>query len=117
MSILYLLIPLSLILLALAVWAFFWAVDNKQFDDLEGPAYSILFDDDDPRHTGQARPSTSSQQGANAPKDISATETSSTTASSIKASQPESTTSTQAERPTSKEDTHDTTPPRPSPHD
>lgn len=58
MSILYLLIPLSLILLALAVWAFFWAVDNKQFDDLEGPAYSILFDDDDPRHTGQARSST-----------------------------------------------------------
>lgn len=46
MSILYLLIPLSLILLGLAVWAFFWAVKNDQFDDLEGPAYRILFDDD-----------------------------------------------------------------------
>lgn len=47
MSILFLLIPLSLILLGLAVWAFFWAVRNDQFEDLEGPAYRILFDDDD----------------------------------------------------------------------
>ncbi|MGS2744696.1 cbb3-type cytochrome oxidase assembly protein CcoS [Halomonas sp. LS-001] len=47
MSILYLLIPLSLILLGLAVWAFFWAVKNDQFDDLEGPAHRILFDEDE----------------------------------------------------------------------
>ena len=47
MTILYLLIPLSLILLGLAVWAFFWAVKNDQFDDLEGPAYRILFDEDE----------------------------------------------------------------------
>lgn len=47
MSILYLLIPLTLILLALAVWAFFWAVKNDQFDDLEGPAHRILFDEDE----------------------------------------------------------------------
>ncbi|WP_447555352.1 cbb3-type cytochrome oxidase assembly protein CcoS [Vreelandella sp. EE22] len=48
MTILYLLIPLSLTLLGLAVWAFFWAVKNDQFDDLEGPAHRILFDDDLP---------------------------------------------------------------------
>ncbi|HDZ48722.1 hypothetical protein LCGC14_0313830 [marine sediment metagenome] len=47
MTILYLLIPLSLILLGLAVWAFFWAVKNDQFDDLEGPAHHILFDEDE----------------------------------------------------------------------
>lgn len=47
MTILYLLIPLSLILLSLAVWAFFWAVKNDQFDDLEGPAHRILFDEDE----------------------------------------------------------------------
>lgn len=47
MSILYLLIPLSLILLSLALWAFFWAVKNDQFEDLEGPAYRILFDEDE----------------------------------------------------------------------
>ncbi|MFI0472391.1 cbb3-type cytochrome oxidase assembly protein CcoS [Halomonas sp. HMF6819] len=46
MTSLYLLIPLSLLLLALAVWAFFWAVNNDQFDDLDGPAHRILFDDD-----------------------------------------------------------------------
>ncbi|KAA0011761.1 cbb3-type cytochrome oxidase assembly protein CcoS [Billgrantia pellis] len=46
MTILYLLIPLSLILLGLAVWAFFWAVKNDQFEDLEGPAHRILFDED-----------------------------------------------------------------------
>ncbi len=47
MTILYMLIPLSLILLGLAVWAFFWAVKNDQFEDLEGPAHRILFDDDE----------------------------------------------------------------------
>ncbi|GLR62987.1 cbb3-type cytochrome oxidase assembly protein CcoS [Marinospirillum insulare] len=49
MNILFLLIPLSLVLLSLAIWAFFWAVKNNQFEDLEGPAYSILFDDDEPK--------------------------------------------------------------------
>ena len=46
MSILYVLIPLALLLLGLAVWAFFWAVGSGQFDDLEGPAHRILMDDD-----------------------------------------------------------------------
>lgn len=55
MSILYLLIPLSLILLALAIWAFFWAVKAGQFDDLEGPAHRILFDEDDNDLTPEQR--------------------------------------------------------------
>ena len=46
MSILYLLIPLALLLLGGAVWAFFWAVGNGQFDDLDTPAIHILLDDD-----------------------------------------------------------------------
>ena len=46
MKIIYILIPLSLVLLALAVWAFFWAVKNDQFDDLDTPALDILDDDD-----------------------------------------------------------------------
>ncbi|BBI72306.2 hypothetical protein HAALTHF_20220n [Vreelandella aquamarina] len=57
MTILYLLIPLSLILLGLAVWAFFWAVKNDQFDDLEGPAHRILFDDDENDLTPNSAPS------------------------------------------------------------
>ena len=46
MNILYLLIPLGLVLLALALWAFFWAVRHGQFDDLESPGVQILLDDD-----------------------------------------------------------------------
>lgn len=48
MEILYLLIPLSLVLVAVIVWIFLWAVRSGQFDDLEGPAYQILMDDDRP---------------------------------------------------------------------
>jgi cbb3-type cytochrome oxidase maturation protein len=46
MSILYVLIPLALLLLGGAVWAFFWAVGSGQFDDLDTPAMRIVLDDD-----------------------------------------------------------------------
>ncbi len=49
MEILYLLIPLALVLMIIAVGVFIWASRSGQFDDLEGPAYRILMDDDDPR--------------------------------------------------------------------
>lgn len=49
MDIIYLLLPLSLILVALIVGAIVWAVKTRQFDDLEGPAHRILMDDDDER--------------------------------------------------------------------
>lgn len=55
MSILYLLIPLGLVLLGVAIWAFMWAVRSGQFDDLEGPAHRILMDDDDPRIPGSSK--------------------------------------------------------------
>jgi cbb3-type cytochrome oxidase maturation protein len=50
MNAIYALIPLSIILLALAIWAFNWAVKSQQFDDLERPGSDILFDDDDELH-------------------------------------------------------------------
>lgn len=46
MNILYLLIPLALLLLGVAVWVFFWAVGSGQFDDLDTPAMRIVMDDD-----------------------------------------------------------------------
>lgn len=55
MTILYMLIPISLLFLSIAVWAFFWAVKNNQFDDLEGPAYRILFDEDENDLTPEER--------------------------------------------------------------
>ncbi len=45
MNSLYLLIPIAVIFVTVAIAIFFWAVDNNQFDDLEGPAHSILFDE------------------------------------------------------------------------
>ncbi len=55
MDILYLLIPLAVVIMIVAVAAFIWAVKNGQYEDLEGPAHRILMDDDDPRIPG-ARP-------------------------------------------------------------
>lgn len=46
MSMLYVLIPLAVVLLALAVWALLWAIKNGQFDDLETHGWSVVLDDD-----------------------------------------------------------------------
>lgn len=47
MEILFILIPVSIILVAIAIAIFGWAIKNGQYDDLEGPAHSILYDDDE----------------------------------------------------------------------
>jgi len=49
MEILYLLIPLSVVLVFLIGAIFWWSVRSGQFDDLEGPGYRVLMDDDRPR--------------------------------------------------------------------
>lgn len=46
MEIIYLLIPIALILVAVIIWIFMWAVKSDQFDDLEGPAHKIIMDND-----------------------------------------------------------------------
>ena len=46
MSMLYVLIPLAVVLLAFAVWALVWAIRTGQFDDLESHAWSVVLDDD-----------------------------------------------------------------------
>ena len=48
MAIVFVLIPVSLILIGLACWAFFWAVGSGQYDDLDAAAWDILADDDGP---------------------------------------------------------------------
>lgn len=50
MAALYILIPVAIVIVAIAIYVFFWAVDSGQYDDLDGPAHSILFDDEDPKH-------------------------------------------------------------------
>lgn len=46
MSMLYILIPLAVVLLAFAVWALVWAIRTGQFDDLESHGWSVVLDDD-----------------------------------------------------------------------
>lgn len=46
MSILLYLIPIALLLGAVALTGFFWALRNEQFDDPKGNAERILRDDD-----------------------------------------------------------------------
>ena len=56
MDILYLLIPLSLVLVGFIVWAFFWAIKSGQFDDMEGPAHEVLMDHDEIAHHSKRTP-------------------------------------------------------------
>ena len=46
MSIIYVLIPLAVVIILVAIGVFFWAVKSDQFNDLDRQGYSILFDDD-----------------------------------------------------------------------
>lgn len=47
MASLYLLIPIAIIFVCIAVALFMWAVKSDQFDDLDRQGHSILFDDND----------------------------------------------------------------------
>ncbi len=49
MTNLLMLIPVALLLGAAGLAAFLWALKSGQFDDLDGAAHRILFDDDQPQ--------------------------------------------------------------------
>ncbi|MCC4831857.1 cbb3-type cytochrome oxidase assembly protein CcoS [Shewanella sp. 10N.7] len=51
MSIIYVLIPIAMLFVVVAVAVFFWAVKSEQFDDLDRQSVSILFDEDKPTVT------------------------------------------------------------------
>ncbi len=55
MKIVMILVPLMLILVALGILLFSWAVRNGQYDDLDGPAHRILYDDDEDKIPAEAR--------------------------------------------------------------
>ncbi len=48
MASLLILIPISLMLLGVAIWAFVWAVRRGQFEDLDTASLDILQDDSPP---------------------------------------------------------------------
>lgn len=47
MNMVYLLIPLALMLVAVAAWALIWAIRSGQFEDLESQGWSVVLDDDE----------------------------------------------------------------------
>jgi cbb3-type cytochrome oxidase maturation protein len=47
MSVLYIVVPVALLIVAMAVGAFVWAANRGQFDDLETPALRMLHDDEE----------------------------------------------------------------------
>jgi cbb3-type cytochrome oxidase maturation protein len=49
MESLYLLIPLSVVLVFVIGVLFWWSVRSGQFEDLEGPGFRVVTDDDDPK--------------------------------------------------------------------
>ncbi|MFN7983760.1 MAG: cbb3-type cytochrome oxidase assembly protein CcoS [Vicinamibacterales bacterium] len=54
METIFVLLPLALLIAAVAVGFFIWAAMSGQFDDLDTPAVRILFDDEAP--AGSKRP-------------------------------------------------------------
>jgi cbb3-type cytochrome oxidase maturation protein len=46
-EILYFLIPISIVFLGVIIAVFFWAIKSGQYEDMQGPAFDILMDDDD----------------------------------------------------------------------
>lgn len=68
MTVLYILVPIAVVLVIIAIWVFTWAVNSGQYDDLDGPAHSILFDDEDPAHLA-AQPKDEKDTPESAPDD------------------------------------------------
>ena len=57
---LYILIPLSVLLVFLIGMLFWWCLRSGQFDDLEGPAFRVLMDDDGPQPAERSQDESSS---------------------------------------------------------
>ena len=62
MSSIYVLSPLAILLVSIAVGVFFWAVKSNHFEDLERHGSSILFDDDLPQKTSKKAADTESNK-------------------------------------------------------
>lgn len=65
MELFLVLIPVTLALVVLSLWAFVWSTKNEQFDDLDKQAWSILFDETAP--PGPAKNTEVAPEGDKAP--------------------------------------------------
>ncbi|QQX82376.1 cbb3-type cytochrome oxidase assembly protein CcoS [Shewanella sp. KX20019] len=64
MSIIYVLIPIAMLFVLVAVGIFFWAVKSDQFDDLEKQSVSILFEEDSHQQQNHAESDTNDKTTA-----------------------------------------------------
>lgn len=64
---LFLLVPIALIFVAIALKIFFWAIKSGQYDNLDTEAHRILFDDDEPEPEAKSRPEPTADAGTSAP--------------------------------------------------
>jgi cbb3-type cytochrome oxidase maturation protein len=55
MEVMFILLPLAIVMAAVALGAFFWAVHRGQYDDLDTPRYRALFDDTEPTRCASRR--------------------------------------------------------------
>lgn len=80
METIFVLLPLALLIAAIAVGLFIWAAKTGQFDDLETPAVRILFDDEEPRRASPANgaPAPTAAPAAPPPSDTPSTKADST---------------------------------------
>ncbi|MDE2154573.1 MAG: cbb3-type cytochrome oxidase assembly protein CcoS [Xanthomonadaceae bacterium] len=74
MNILLVLIPVTLLIVLIAVGLFFWAVNHQQFDDLDSPAVLPLLDEPPPAGPAAAKPAAPPDAGTAAVDGSSAVE-------------------------------------------
>ncbi|HAF55851.1 MAG TPA: cbb3-type cytochrome oxidase assembly protein CcoS [Thauera sp.] len=67
MESLYLLIPISVVLVFVIGVVFWWSLRSGQYDDLEGPAYRLLMDDRDEPPRARRNEGDGSKSGNGAP--------------------------------------------------
>ncbi|CAB0149945.1 hypothetical protein PSI9734_00518 [Pseudidiomarina piscicola] len=53
MESLYILIPIAILFVIIAIAVFLWAVRSDQFEDLERQGMNVLLDDDDPKKNNE----------------------------------------------------------------
>ena len=58
MSVLYIVLPLAMVIVGVAVTAYIWATRSGQLDDLETPALRMLHDDGDSGRAPGTAPAT-----------------------------------------------------------
>jgi len=51
MDVLFFLLPISVLILLIAILCFFWAIRSDQYSDLDRPAKDILLDDAKDNHS------------------------------------------------------------------